>query len=356
MHIIKAPPPHNILSSFPKSSSVSFPKSKMPGATLPIPTPEPRRPSIWEIPLGCDWTLYPDSPTLSHTFDDVDLDDITMRGVSKAASFREQEYHPSMLVYHPYDKTEAQSYPQPFEWEMDGGRLFGDLADLSIHTPPSSNTSENTMDITASATTGSGKKNVKQFTPPGSGSSLSSSSPLSRRGGCVDKSSRVSRRQALAAYRTQRRHTTLLSSPSLYRTSLLFTPTATSTGTPSSTSVSSIHPNALPPRRNSISSKWNTDLLLSHMGACFTSYRMDSHSSELQNEVSGIPISAFIHPKMHIPGGSEYGPAREDSGYGDAYPLRHTREWCFDRAKLVDGLGGLAIGGIEWDSVIEGAA
>ncbi|KAF3151287.1 hypothetical protein TWF225_001618 [Orbilia oligospora] len=373
MHIIKTPPPLNILSSLLKPSTISFSKSAMPGVTLPIPAPEPRRPSIWEPSFGRDWTLYPDSPTLSHTFDDVDLDDITKRGVSKAASFKEQEYDPAMLMYHPYDKTDAQSYPQPFEWE----RWFDDLANLPSQARSPSITSAKTMDTTEVAASASRRGSVQQFTPSGSGSSFSHITPISRRSSCADTSSRISRRQDPAAYLANKRLPSLLSSfsfcqsqDSLYqpsrpsqdigplslrtsRTSFSLAPTITSTSTSSSRSASSLHPNA-PRRRRSSTRRRNTALLLSHMGASLTSYRMDSYSSELQKVVSGIPISAFIHPKMHIPGSLEYGPVEEDGGYSDAYPLRHTRQWSFDMLGLADAQGDLVMDGIEWESVIAG--
>ncbi|KAF3228901.1 hypothetical protein TWF191_002018 [Orbilia oligospora] len=292
----------------------------MPGVTLPIPALEPRRPSIWEPTFGRDWTLYPDSPTLSHTFDDVDLDDITKRGVSKAASFKEQEYDPAMLMYHPYDKNDAQSYPQPFEWEG----WFDDLANLPSQARSPSITSAKTMDTTEVAASASRRGSVQQLTPSDSGSSFSHITPISRRGSCADTS-----------------------------TSFSLAPTITSASTSSSRSASSLHPNA-PRRRRSSTRRRNTALLLSHMGASLTSYRMDSYSSELQKVVSGIPISAFIHPKMHIPGSLEYGPVEEDGGYSDAYPLRHTRQWSFDILGLADAQGDLVMDGIEWESVIAG--
>ncbi|KAK6520219.1 hypothetical protein TWF506_000499 [Arthrobotrys conoides] len=347
----------------------------MPGLTLPIPTPEPRRLSIWETPLGRDWTLYPDSPTLSHTFDDVDLDDITKRGISKAASFKEQEYDPAMLMYHPYDKTEAQSYPPPFEWER--CILFDDLASLPSQAHSPSITSNKTMDTTEAAASASRRGSVQQFTPSATGSSFSNVDPIPRRSSCADTSSRISRYQDFAAFPVSNRLSYLLSSftfsrtqdslsqPSRFsqdispisrrtsRTSFSITPTGTGTSTSSSRSVSSLHPNA-PRRRRSRTSKRNTALLLSHMGTGLTSYRMDSYSSELQKVVSGIPISAFIHPKMHIPGGVEYGPVEEDGGYSDAYPLRHTRQWTFDRVGLADAQGDLVMDGVEWDSAIGG--
>ncbi|KAF3309073.1 hypothetical protein TWF173_011504 [Orbilia oligospora] len=321
----------------------------MPGVTLPIPAPEPRRPSIWEPSFGRDWTLYPDSPTLSHTFDDVDLDDITKRGVSKAASFKEQEYDPAMLMYHPYDKTDAQSYPQPFEWE----KWFDDLADLPSQARSPSITSAKTMDTTEVAASASRRGSVQQFTPSGSGSSFSHITPISRRSSCADTSSRISRRQDPAAYLANKRLSSLLSSFSFCQTSVSLAPTITSTSTSSSRSASSLHPNA-PRRRRSSTKRRNTALLLSHMGASLTPYRMDSYSSELQKVVSGIPISAFIHPKMHIPGSLEYGPVEEDGGYSDAYPLRHTRQWSFDMLGLADAQGDLVMDGIEWESVISG--
>ncbi|KAK6522656.1 hypothetical protein TWF281_002092 [Arthrobotrys megalospora] len=343
MYKIGAPPPLNILSNLSRLSTIPSTNPKMPGVTLPVPTPEPRKRSIWEISFDRDWTLYPDSPTLSHAFDDVDLDDITMRGVSKAASFREQEYNPTMLMYHPYDKTEGQAYPQPFEWE----RMFDDLASLPSRTRSPSITSVNTVDTTAASAPASrrGSVNVQPISTSGDEFSFSNISSMSRRSSCADNVSRSSRRQDFGAYPTHRRLSALLSSFSLCRSqesfsqssrfsqeisplsrrtsraSLSFTPTSTSTSTSSSRSVSSLHPHA-PRRRRNSSSRRNTALLLSNMGAGLTSYRMDSHSVELQKVVTGIPVSAFIHPKMHIPGGVEYGPVEEDGGYGDAYPLR----------------------------------
>lgn len=372
MHILKAPLPLIVLSSFSKPSAISFLKPTMPSVTLPIPTPEPRKFSIWKMSFDRDWALYPDSPTLSHNFGDVDLDGITTRGVSKAASFKEQEYNPSMLMYHPYDKTEAQHYPSPFERE----KWFDDLGSLPSQARSPSITSANTMDTTEVAVSASRRGSVQQFTPSGSGSSFSNFSPIPRRSSCADSSSsRISRRQDFAAYPANRRLSALLSSfsfcrsqdsfshPSRFsqdisplsrrtsRASLSFTPTSTSTTTSSSRSVSSLRPNA-PRRRRSSSSKRNTALLLSHMGTGLTSYRMDTCSSELQKVVSGIPISAFIHPKMHIPENLEYGPVEEDGVYSDAYPLRHTRQWSFEEVRSADGQGDLIMDGVEWDSVL----
>ncbi|KAF3934168.1 hypothetical protein ABW20_dc0103522 [Dactylellina cionopaga] len=319
-----------------------------------------------------DFTLYPDSPTLPHPFDDIDLNDITKRGISKASSFQQQEYAPSMLMYHPYDARAAAAYPEPFEWE----RMFDDLSTFPsrARTP-----SVSSVDTTAAAAPASRRGSV-QPQPPLSASTnttsfstpFSTPSSISGRSGSYIEPVRSCRRQDSTAYLAHRRLSALLanfsfcrsqesllqpqqqssrysqeiapSSRRSSRTSLSIAPTTSSTT--SSRSVSSLHPN-----RHSKSGRRNSSMLLSHMGAGHTNYRMDSHSNELQQVVAGIPVSAFIHPKMHIPGGVECGPVEGNGGYEDAYPLRLARLWSFDEPKLP--VESCELGGYEWTDAID---
>ncbi|KAF3939139.1 hypothetical protein ABW19_dt0203893 [Dactylella cylindrospora] len=303
--------------------------------SAPISTPQPpRKMSIFEIPFGMDFTLYdepsPDFPLSSE--DNLDLEDITKMGVSKAFNFAQQEYRPFM--YHPMDATGV--YPEPFEWES---KMFDDL----MSPPRSRSPSVSSLNTTAPAP-GSRRDSLQ----------LSQSNISSRRSSLAEnpvRSCRNSRQDHHSFPNAKNKRLSVLlsnfsfgrSSESLAlssccrcchfheitsrrtsRTSLSIPPTSASRSTSISRSRS---------RRGSLSGRGNS-LLLSHMGAGHAPYRMDSHSKELQKSVAGIPISAFIHPKLHIPASNDYGPVEDDGGFGDAYPLRSTRLWSFDEPDL----------------------
>ncbi|KAK6539427.1 hypothetical protein TWF694_009652 [Orbilia ellipsospora] len=332
-------PTHQLL-KFNRQPSLSKPNMTTNMCSLPIPTPEPRKRSIWEMSFDMDFTLYPDSPTLPHALDDVDLEDITIRGVTKASSFKHQEYAPSMLMYHPFDE---KAYPEPAEWE----RMFDDLDSFPsrVRSP-----SVATVNTTAAAPPASRRGSV-QFTPSTSSASVSRPNCA-----CTETATRSSRRQDASAYPAHRRLSAMLANFSFCRsqeslspryqrsiysqdispsrrtskTSLSMVPTTPSTAFSSrSRSVSSMHAH----RQRHVSRRSNSQLL-SHIGVGLMPCRMDNHSEDLQQVVAGIPVSAFIHPKMHIPGSAEYGPVQEDGGFDDAYPLRITRLWSFDEPKL----------------------
>ncbi|EPS40074.1 hypothetical protein H072_6112 [Dactylellina haptotyla CBS 200.50] len=325
-------------------------------SSLPIPTPEPRRRSIWEMSFDTDFILYPDSPTLPHVLEDLDLDDITKQGISRVSSFKHQEYTPSMLMYHPYD---AKAYPEPAEWE---DKMFHDLASLPSQASAPSVTSTTSVNTTAAAPPASRRGSVL-LTPSSGSVSFSRSDSLSRSNS--SSAERSCRRQEATGYPANRRLSALLASFSFCRSqeslsqqyqhsrrysreispSRMTSRTSLSMATTSTTASSKSASSSMHRRR--VNGKRNTAQLLSHMGECHSHYRMDGHSKDLQGVVAGIPVSAFIHPKMHIPGAIECGPVEDDGGYDDAYPLRMTRLWAFDGPKLPIEIQ------YDWDDAIE---
>ncbi|KAF3913892.1 hypothetical protein ABW21_db0204483 [Orbilia brochopaga] len=296
----------------------------------PISTPErPRDLSVFDIPFDSDFILYDeDCDDMS-----VDLDDITTRGVSKASSFAHQEYEPSMLMYHPYD-ARAATYPAPFDWER---QMFNDLASE----PRPRSTSVSSVNTTAATAPDSRRGSLHL---PGRKNSSCCCS-CSRRESAAPQTVTHKRLSALLTnFSFHRSNESLLHpypatvysqgiAPSSRRSSrtclsIPFTATSSTHTTATSSTVSRRHR-----RRGSRGSAQ----LLSHIGAGHSHYRMDSHSGELQHVVAGIPVSAFIHPKMRFPDSdedAECGPVQEDGGYEDAYPLRVTRLWSFDEPRL----------------------
>ncbi|KAJ6264485.1 hypothetical protein Dda_0631 [Drechslerella dactyloides] len=316
--------------------------------SLPIPAPErPRNLSIFDLPFDTDFILYDeDCDDMS-----VDLDDITTRGVSKASSFAHQEYKPSMLMYHPHDATSA-TYPAPSEWE----KMFEDLASQ----PQTRSPSISSVNTTAAAAPDSrrGSLQLPMRDPHACSCSCSRRSSSSH----VDYPLRSSRRDSATAHVAHRRLPAMPAGCSFYRStesllhpysnggysqdiapssrrssktclSIPFT-TASSTTTTAASSTASR-------RRSRRHGSRGSALLLSHIGAGHSHYRMDSHSGDLQEVVAGIPVAAFIHPRMHFPGDDERvecGPVEEDGGYEDAYPLRVTRLWSFDEPMFSDDM------------------
>ncbi|KAK6338874.1 hypothetical protein TWF696_009680 [Orbilia brochopaga] len=343
----KAPPPAFLFT--PSCISPLLPSNMSAGSTsLPIPAPErPRNLSVFDIPFDEDFVLYDEDCDDDMS---VDLDDITTRGVSKASSFAHQEYKPSMLMYHPHDAKSA-TYPAPFDWEK---QMFDDLANEPRARSPSVSSVNTTAATAPDSRRGSLQLPGREYPPCSCSCSRRSTSSH------ADYSVRSSRRDSAAPHAAaHKRFSALLTNFSFHRSnespmhsypaagcsqdiapssrrssktclSIPFTATSSTPTTATGSTAS---------RRYRRRGSRGSALLLSHIGAGHSHYRMDNRSGDLQQVVADIPVSAFIHPKMRFPDGDERvecGPVEEDGVFEDAYPLRVTRLWSFDEMSSHD--------------------